>query len=232
MSKKINLKSKVSKINYDEILNHDVIREEKGALLGGSTAFPSGTIKHVLGRCKDINKELYTTLDSKINELLPENILQCVTETMKAKGIVDRIEDEIQQLKLKAANYSDGTTESKIEAMSIQLDIDLKNEELTDARKVFMEAYKTALANTVISEELYELYEQARVITTELLNEMDEKIEMYRAKAKALIVSRRDMRVFDDVQRLINQRINHGNIAELAIESSKKNIPLIKSIIK
>jgi hypothetical protein len=229
-NKTVDLKAKAKKINYLEVLRDESIKDSKEELFGRSTGSTNKVLSYIVEKYEEANKEVYKTMSDKVNELISDQMASSIEKTVEASKAIEDIEKTLQRLNNKLRDAKQNNV-NYIDIMSIELEITEKKEALEAAKKPFVELYKKALVETIIPEELSEIYNQACELWEMYQKEMDSEIEQRRAEIEALNLTRENLKVTDRFIEIIGERLNNYSVAVTAISCSRRKLPLIGAIL-
>lgn len=227
------LKSKVKKIEFNEILNEDLIRKNLNRLTGRETGGTRNIEQLIQERFEANNADLYAEMEKKVNELIPEEMVKCIKETVTAQEEKLKIEKEINNLKQKRSSIGNRETiDSQMQIMQLSIEIDAKEDELRESLKTFINSYKAALGTTQISVELSNMFNQVRNIENEMITQLNEEIELTQAKVSVLKKAFNHVTLVNDYRDLIENRMEMSGGSAEAIRSSEMGMPYIGAFIK
>lgn len=226
------LKEKIKKLDIEKIINDDVVKENIQLLNGKvSGPEPGEVFKLINNEYKSNTVELYNAIEKKVNSLIDDEAIKSINQTLEAYNSKCTVENEITELnnKIKSTKKSDSIDRYKV--MDLEDQIEEKQELLYEIDKVFKERYKIALRNTLIKSDLAEMMKQLREIEDEEREQLSKEIQFQQTKLNALKLLR--IRIIDNAENLIDKRINIpvALMSDKAIESSNKQIPLIRILL-
>lgn len=224
------LKSKIGKMNFEKILENDVISNNIPALLNYSTTPLNQVQKYINNEVKEHNKALNDVVESNINKIISDDVVESIKSFLVAKRNKENKESEIQKLKAKINILN--SEDDLIEKCKLEIELSEKEEELRKAKEAFVIAYKEGIEKTLISSELYEMAIEVKYIKNEIREEIEKEIELMKAKIEALRNIFRTSDIVYDMNLMLEDRVNNEVMSERLIEASKEQIPIVQILMK
>lgn len=228
------IRSKVKKIDFKEVLDNEVIENNIQELLGGTTALPIEVYKYIGNTLEKNNEELKKQIKSKIDELIPDSTVRAIEDFVNIKMLNQKTEAEIKNLKSKInlLNLDHASGDELIEKFKLEIELSEKEVELQKNKERFIEVYKESFKSTLIPAELFEVFSEVTYIRNEMREDYAKEIELIKAKTQVVREISKRSNILDDVSAMIEDRLNRFINIETIIETSKEQIPLVQALIK
>lgn len=225
------IKAKVKDIDYKKVLESEIIENNKTQLLGYSTGSSKEVYKYILNILENNNGELKNHLKSLIDELIPDSTVNVIEEFIRIKAINDKIENEIRSLKYKINSLGNSVDDS-IEKFKLEIELKGKEDELIENKKRYIEVYTQSINNTLISEDLYQIFREVEDINMKVKEDCDKEIELMKAKTQVLREIYKNFNIVREMNLMIEERVNRCINSETIIKTSKEGVPLIQALVK
>lgn len=247
MSKTLNVKSnvkeeiraKAKKLDLEGFLSKDFLKAKfNGQLLRGQVSGPSNNWNEIIENLDEFlnaeTLELYVEMENKINALIPDELVNSISEFNVIQNKKSKLQDEIKGLERQKILVDDKPgIVGQMKIMEIELEIDSKKNELEEVKKVYFEAYRSGLTNTQISEELSILQSEIGNIKNDYIDSIEKEMELLLIKSNALEKLSRNIDLLYDFNKMVESRIGIVNAsADKAIKSSEMKIPFIQTLVK
>lgn len=225
------IRSKIRKMDFEKMLNEEIIESNIPVLLNRSTAPLIQVQKYVSNEVRENNKLLNDTIERKINEIISDDMIESIQNFLRTKRNKENIENEIQNLKSKINLLND--EDDLIEKCKLEIELSKKEEEeLREAKEIFIRDYKEGIENSILPSELYEMFAEVQCIGNEMREEIYKEIDSMRAKAKALSLTLAAYDIAYDMSLMLENRVNNEVGSERLIKSSKEQIPIVQVLMK
>lgn len=236
---KEDIRAAAKTMNIEGFLSKDFFKNDfNRQLLKGGTVGPSSNWKDINDNINEFlnteTLELYVEMENKVNTLIPEALVVSIGAFNVIQDRKMKLQDEIKQLEHEVILVENKESlTGQMRTMEIELEIDTKKQELETVKTEYFEAYRAALLNTQISEDLSVLVNEIGNIRNEYLEVIDNEKEMLIVKAKALDKLPRNLNLLDDLNNMIEARLNIGYLgAGKAVKSSEMKMPFIQTLVK
>ncbi len=230
--KQVHLREKEKKIDIQAVLSHSVIVENKQALLGMTTASVAPVTRYVNSIVKESEADVLTECQSRINAIITDEVIIAINNTLQAQKIKLGLEEEIRILKVRISNLTGDYLEKEMNKMSLEIEIDNKEDELKVANKIFLDLYREALKNTDLTDELFNIFDQVKSVENDIREELNNEIELAQAKFRTMQIMLNGLDAVNDADTILDSRLGMANVAKKIIKASQNQVPLIKVLIK
>lgn len=224
------IRAKIRKMDFQKILDNEVISNNIPVLLSYSTAPLTQVQKYITNEIVENNKALNDVIERKINEIISDNVIESIESFLSSKRNKENTEYEISKLKSKINLLN--REDDLIEKCALEFELTKKEEELGKIKGMFVGAYKEGIEKSLIPCELYEVFDEVQCIRNEVKEEIEKEIDLMKAKTEALRMILSSSNILDNMHSMIEDRVNNEVRSKSLIESSKGQIPIVQVLMK
>lgn len=232
MAKKANSIVTYDNFEISKVLESEAVKCEMEELLDSSTGCANKVHVLIRSHIEDKLGGVISDLNQKTSEIITEEVVEAINDSLKLHDDKKRLETEIKQLSRKIDSITDFTIENSIQQAEWEYQRETLNTELATVKGSFIAALKKALKVTKISEDLGALINDADMQCTSLKNGLEREADLLRAKAKVLNLVAGEMNIVSDLEESIISRLGRRISAKEIISCSDKKTPLINVLMK
>lgn len=224
------IRSKIIKMDFQKILDNEVISNNILALLGRSTASLKQVHEYIDNELRANNKALIDVIEKNTIKIISDDVIESIRAFLEIKRNKENIEHEIHILKKKINSLKED--DDLIEKCKLEIELSKKEEELRIVKEAFIREFKEGSDKSLISLELYEMFTEVQCARNEIREEIEKEIELMKAKVSMLRKISSSLDVVYDISPIIENRVNNEVIGKILIESSREQIPIVQVLLK
>ena len=224
------IRSKIIKMDFQKILDNEVVSNNIPALLSYSTAPLTQVHKYIDNELRENNKDLIDVIEKNTIKIISDDVIESIRAFLEIKRNKENIEHEIHILKKKINSLKED--DDLIEKCKLEIELSKKEEELRIVKEAFIREFKEGSDKSLISLELYEMFTEVQCARNEIREEIEKEIELMKAKVSMLRKISSSLDVVYDISPIIENRVNNEVIGKILIESSREQIPIVQVLLK
>lgn len=224
------IRSKIIKMDFQKILDNEVISNNILELLGRSTGSLKQVHEYIDNELRANNKALIDVIEKNTIKIISDDVIESIRAFLEIKRNKENIEHEIHILKKKINSLKED--DDLIEKCKLEIELSKKEEELRIVKEAFIREFKEGSDKSLISLELYEMFTEVQCARNEIREEIEKEIELMKAKVSMLRKISSSLDVVYDISPIIENRVNNEVIGKILIESSREQIPIVQVLLK
>lgn len=220
---------KVAAADISLVLSNEIIRKKSEGSIDEADA-KNKIFRIIEETFYKSRSPLYTHVENKIQELLPDSMVDQINEILKANNARAEIEGQIKDMRWLLEARRNENPESITKPLNLQMEIEIKEDELRLVGADFLKLYKAALTTTTVSAEFYDMVMQLADARSSFCEFVDSEIDLLKAKIEVLKMIRRATDSYEVAENILSTKVPLDILSVASL--SKTGEPIIKALIR